>query len=350
MRGIRPIINEFFNGDFNYDEQAASLRGDMRLAWAIEWLHVQSAKGIPGVRKDLWDDLIKALTEKKKTDKAKAFQLFVDSNILVPLEDRSASTTDDELSKDVAEGLAAKLGIKNIELKGLIYDDDQMQMIKEGFGEEYRDASGLVGRFATYVGGIIDEWNDDELYSPHGAIVQSSGTGKSRLIREYARQGGLVMYCCLREGDSTGYPPRTPAGIPGLITSTSLGHGDSHVQHYLSYLTAILQVYAGLAKRYGFSTGGWFRRHALLECADSDSQVTHPTAIWARVRTHMEKCKEKAGGNTNRMKTMFAKAIRAAGNVAGGRCCSCSTRRAPSPPPSTRTLRTTHSFATFGGR
>jgi hypothetical protein len=311
---IQPILEEFFGGNYDYINQAFALREKLRCTWAVEWLHEQSGKNIPEVRKNAWGDLIKGL-EKKEKEEPRSASSIVESKILNPLRNRSPAVADDEFSKKIAKGLATDLGVKDIELKEKVFTPEQMETIKKGFDTSYRDTSGLVGRFTAYVGGIISKWETSQLHSPHGAIVQSSGTGKSRLISEYASRVGLVMYCCLRKGVSTGYPPRTPADIPDLIAKPTLDRGDNHVRHYLSYLTAILQVYDELAQRHGFSTGEWFRRHALLECADDDSQETHPQVIWDCVRAHMEDHK-KTDNSTDQMAATFTKAVRAAGDAA----------------------------------
>ncbi|RGB29030.1 hypothetical protein C1646_672786 [Rhizophagus diaphanus] len=47
-------------------------------------------------------------------------------------------------------------------------------------------------------------------YAPYLAIIQSSGSGKTRLVAELRTKGIYVLYICKRSEDNSGYPKSTP--------------------------------------------------------------------------------------------------------------------------------------------
>ncbi|GBC10354.1 hypothetical protein RclHR1_09560008 [Rhizophagus clarus] len=56
-----------------------------------------------------------------------------------------------------------------------------------------------------------DEWRNRETpYAPYLTIIQSSGSGKTRLVGELRTKGVFVLYICKRQQNSSGYPILTP--------------------------------------------------------------------------------------------------------------------------------------------
>ena len=49
-------------------------------------------------------------------------------------------------------------------------------------------------------------WNGEQYYAKIIPVIQSSGTGKSRLLSEFGKTT-LSVYYTIRESDETGYPP-----------------------------------------------------------------------------------------------------------------------------------------------
>ncbi|CAG8684476.1 2580_t:CDS:1, partial [Ambispora gerdemannii] len=80
------------------------------------------------------------------------------------------------------------------------------------------------------------EWTPRDFYAPYTSLVQASGTGKSRLLRELAvEKDVLVVYICLRDSISRGYPKRS------IIADVITGEGLLEY-HYLTFLSALFGV------------------------------------------------------------------------------------------------------------
>ncbi|KAG9292444.1 hypothetical protein G9A89_015314 [Geosiphon pyriformis] len=76
-------------------------------------------------------------------------------------------------------------------------------------------------------------WTSQLFNSPYTSLVQASGTGKSRLLRELAiEKNVLVIYICLRGPESKGYPYRSD------IANELTGKAYSEA-HYLVFLGAL---------------------------------------------------------------------------------------------------------------
>jgi hypothetical protein len=65
--------------------------------------------------------------------------------------------------------------------------------------------------FRIYLNRKHKTWKGNNHYIPYSTIFQSSGYGKSRLIKEMAKDIPTI-YICLRDAKSTGYPLRTNVG------------------------------------------------------------------------------------------------------------------------------------------
>ena len=84
--------------------------------------------------------------------------------------------------------------------------------LEKAFNAVYVDNLGMIDKFLTYLNCKHRTWkNNTHNYVPYSTIFQSSGYGKSRLIKEVAKKVPTI-YLCLRDANSTGYPPRTSAG------------------------------------------------------------------------------------------------------------------------------------------
>ena len=113
-----------------------------------------------------------------------------------------------ELFKDCQEIKAS--------LPGAISSNDEVQ----SFGCDYKDPRGGVSSFASYLMECSNAFHNDadNFLSPYISLVQSSMYGKTRLLREIARSHYRTVYVCLREKDSTGYPPRTEGAFSFLFS------------------------------------------------------------------------------------------------------------------------------------
>jgi hypothetical protein len=67
-------------------------------------------------------------------------------------------------------------------------DEPNFEYAFLAFNHEFKDDSNYVRNFHNYIILCHNSSKDRDSYMPYVSIVQSSGYGKSRLIREYARQ------------------------------------------------------------------------------------------------------------------------------------------------------------------
>src|SRR3954451_23294412 len=88
---------------------------------------------------------------------------------------------------------ARESGTLNITLSspGTIDTGPEMhkESLRKAFDIEYLDKNGMINKFATYLNSKHRTWkNDIHHYVPYTTIFQSSGYGKSRLVKEMARR------------------------------------------------------------------------------------------------------------------------------------------------------------------
>ena len=102
-----------------------------------------------------------------------------------------------------------------------LHDTAQLQ---KSFSAEYLDPNNVVNDFLSYVQRCAVSYRQfgSEFFAPYIALVQSSGSGKTRLLRECA---DLLptLYVCFRTG--SGYPPYTTNAIASLFEN--LGRTNS---------------------------------------------------------------------------------------------------------------------------
>ena len=72
--------------------------------------------------------------------------------------------------------------------------------------------TGTVGVEMTGVAvqNIFELWDPSVYYSPYTSMVQVSMSGKTSILMKLGSEGSFfVVYCCLRQLTSSGYPPRS---------------------------------------------------------------------------------------------------------------------------------------------
>ena len=119
-------------------------------------------------------------------------------------------------------------------------DVAEFRKLEEMFKQDYVDER-VVSDFCKYVQHHSDKWASSQLLAPYAAMIQSSGTGKSRLIKESGRKLWLFYFCC-RNQKSTGFPPRSAIidwipSLQALLVSISL---ESMLALYMLFLAACL--------------------------------------------------------------------------------------------------------------
>src|SRR5690606_15474524 len=92
---------------------------------------------------------------------------------------------------------------------------DQDERVAHGVGKgvtaEYRQPSRALRHFKEFFEEkILKAYNINRnaFYALYFAVVQSSGYGKTRLLLEAGKRFFNLVYCCLRDPKSTGYPLR----------------------------------------------------------------------------------------------------------------------------------------------
>ena len=94
----------------------------------------------------------------------------------------------------------------------------EITRLQISFSSQFIDSCQVVSTFIQYTEQCLKYYkeNSASFIAPYIAIVQSSGTGKSRLLREVARHR-RTMYVCMRSRN-TGYPERTEQAIDALFS------------------------------------------------------------------------------------------------------------------------------------
>jgi hypothetical protein len=111
--------------------------------------------------------------------------------------------------------------VYKIRTRKKICSDYEMQELAKSFTGQYEDPWNGVDHFVQYVKECCEKYRAGEKYfAPCIALVQCSGSGKSRMLLESSKRL-RTLYVCFRSG-ATGYPPRTKKAIIQLFGGTSL--------------------------------------------------------------------------------------------------------------------------------
>lgn len=111
--------------------------------------------------------------------------------------------------------IEAMKGLVPLKKKKETINEDRinMQALKNSFGIDFQDNEALVDSFiANFMVEFGKEWRrgSNKVFSPYCSLVQSSGCGKSRFLREVGKKA-FVFFVCLRDSKSVvnTYPPRS---------------------------------------------------------------------------------------------------------------------------------------------
>ena len=119
--------------------------------------------------------------------------------------------------------------------------------VKNLFSKKYLDVAGLLETFYKTLRDDCYAFSRDIHYTLCKVIYQSSGTGKTRLIRELANVADvLVIYVCLRPIDSSGFPPRSIVA-DRLLQKFEQQNAADHTSlgcriNYLAFFLACLEI------------------------------------------------------------------------------------------------------------
>ncbi|KAK9729919.1 hypothetical protein K7432_018624, partial [Basidiobolus ranarum] len=103
-----------------------------------------------------------------------------------------------ELSTSFVERKSDPMLLTNI-------NKERIAWVKTSFNQAYVDEFNLIDRLLDSLNTAANRWSNAEYMSPYTSIIQSSGYGKSRAIKQIA-QRTFVIYCCLRPEQSSGFP------------------------------------------------------------------------------------------------------------------------------------------------
>jgi hypothetical protein len=116
------------------------------------------------------------------------------------------------------------------------YSNYEMQELAKSFSGQYKDPWNGVDHFVSYVNNCCVEYRTRPIYfAPYIALVQCSGSGKSRMLLECSKKLRM-LYVCFRAG-ATGYHPRTRRAIFQLFH----GKGLDDAVNEESYKWALVQ-------------------------------------------------------------------------------------------------------------
>ena len=148
------------------------------------------------------------------------------------------------------------------------HSKDEEKQFAQAFRVPYDDPKGKrVDRFVSFCNKCVKMWNPAKYYALYSSIVQSSGTGKSRLLAEVAKKR-YVIYCCLRGPGSTGYPPSSPIRRK-LITDAQATDPRKWPSErlYVSFLVAAIEVFQKTMSNNRMDCGTWFNYHTNESCS-----------------------------------------------------------------------------------
>ena len=111
------------------------------------------------------------------------------------------------------------------------------EIYQAAFQYKYDDSQQLVGRFHSHLETCLSGWENTKYYAPYCSLVQSSGTGKTRLLKQLAvDKKAYVAYICLRKAGDSGYPLRSPDITNVFLTARRYDVYSSYIAAVLEYL------------------------------------------------------------------------------------------------------------------
>ena len=133
-------------------------------------------------------------------------------------------------------------------------ESEEEEIVRVAFDRPFRDPSDLSERFMTFIDKCSYEYDTTkDYYAPYTTLIQASGTGKSKLLKNFA-DSRMTVYCCLRESKSSGYPSRSH--IANILLREFENERDALVT-YLAYICACCRK----LEEFNGSCQEWFDKH-----------------------------------------------------------------------------------------
>jgi len=133
-------------------------------------------------------------------------------------------------------------------------ESEEEEIVRVAFDRPFQDPSDLSERFMVFIDKCSYEYETTkDYYAPYATLIQASGTGKSKLLKNFA-ENRMTVYCCLRESKSSGYPSRSH--IANILLHEFENERDAIVT-YLAYVCACCQR----LEEFNGSCKEWFDEH-----------------------------------------------------------------------------------------
>ena len=133
-------------------------------------------------------------------------------------------------------------------------ESEEEEIVRKAFDRTFQDPSDLSKRFMDFIESCLCKYETTkEYYAPYTTLVQSSGTGKSKLLKNFA-ENQMTVYCCLRDFKSNGYPSRSH------IADILLREFENERKAIVTYLAYICTCFQKLQEFNG-SCKEWIDEH-----------------------------------------------------------------------------------------
>ena len=154
--------------------------------------------------------------------------------------------------KNLFHPISSELGDELYNHLSLIYSeseilvDDALIMNRESFNISYINPKRKVtNQFVNYIEYCLEKYRrGNKIFAPYFVFCQSSGYGKSRLIKQLAIEHSeySLLYFCLRKKDNFGYPAASLDFIDDLTRAVIAGKSAENAviffQKWVEYLCA----------------------------------------------------------------------------------------------------------------
>jgi hypothetical protein len=160
--------------------------------------------------------------------------------------------------------------------------DTRLANVIQAFEAPYKDPNYLLQHLLDCFDEYVGHWNSQgtsKWYSPYTTLVQASGWGKSRAIRQLAAKDVYIFYCSFQKG--SGYPYRS--SIADDLDEVKL---EQAVMTYVAYFTACLEELADSSK----TPEEWAKEHIKTDQTQSEEKD-----FWERIRSRLEHTKTSLG-------------------------------------------------------
>ncbi|CAG8813692.1 10677_t:CDS:1, partial [Racocetra fulgida] len=118
------------------------------------------------------------------------------------------------------------------------FTKEEKEVVRKAFDRAFKDPSDLSKRFMLFINKCLRKYETtSEYYAPYTTLIQASGTGKSKLLMNFA-ENVMTVYCCLRDSKSSGYPSRSHIAKTLL---DEFNHERKAIVTYLAYICACFQ-------------------------------------------------------------------------------------------------------------